>query len=174
MFGLRLSAIARITIGLTGLLISMLGLVTLLGLFPNPQKRIVPLRAGICETAAIGFSLLADQKDTVAMQRYLESIVERNSEIVSMGARLDDGTLLINVGDHDVQLGLFPASRLGPDPSLCAVVCQWQAVGDGGGVLYTRAGREPGRRSHIARGGPWRCHGDPVPGRLLLLSAGRA
>ncbi|MHB8863838.1 MAG: bifunctional diguanylate cyclase/phosphohydrolase [Pirellulaceae bacterium] len=114
MLRLRLSPIARITIGLTGLLISMLCVVALFGLFPDPRARMVPLRTGICETAAIGFSQLAGQKDTAAMKRYLESIVERNGEIVSMGARLDDGTLLINVGQHDMCWEPSPQANSNP------------------------------------------------------------
>ena len=102
MLRLRLSAIARITVGLTSLLVSLLFLVALFGLFPDQRKEVVRSRAGVCETAAIGFSLLADKEDTAAMQRYLASIAERNSEIVSIGVRQEDGSLLINVGDHDL------------------------------------------------------------------------
>ena len=66
---LRLSAIARITVGLTGLLVSLLFVVALLGLFPDKRADVVRLRAGVCETAAIGFSLLADRENTAAMQQ---------------------------------------------------------------------------------------------------------
>lgn len=100
MFRLRLSAIARITIGLTGLLASVLCAVVLLGFFPNRTEETIRSRTAVCETAAIGFSLLADRNDTEAMRRYLASLVNRNHEIVSMGVRQDDGTLLIDVAYH--------------------------------------------------------------------------
>ncbi|MHB8973950.1 MAG: bifunctional diguanylate cyclase/phosphohydrolase [Pirellulaceae bacterium] len=114
MLRLRLPAIARITIGLTSLLVSLLFLVALLGLFPDRREDMLRLRAGMCETAAIGFSLLADKKDSAAMQRYLESIADRNSEIVSIGVRQDDGSLLINVGDHDRRWDLTPQAVSDP------------------------------------------------------------
>ncbi len=111
MLRLRLSTIARITIGLAGLLGSTLCLVVMLGLFPNRLEDVMRSRAEICETAAVGFSLLAEQNDTGVMRQYMESIVNRQSEITSMGVRQNDGTLLINVSNHDAHWGSSRHSR---------------------------------------------------------------
>ncbi|MBM4091435.1 MAG: diguanylate cyclase, partial [Planctomycetes bacterium] len=115
----KLSATARVTVGLTSLLVSLLFVVALFGLFPDQKADVMRLRNGVCETAATGFSLLADKKDTAAMQRYMASIADRNREIVSIGVRRDDGSLLIDVGQHVVHWD--PAAKTASDPTQTSV-----------------------------------------------------
>jgi diguanylate cyclase (GGDEF)-like protein/PAS domain S-box-containing protein len=102
-FRWKLTTTARITIGLTGLLVSALCLVSLLGLFPDRRSEINRLRAGICETGAIGFSMLADNQSKETVRRYLEAVAERNPDIVSIGIRDLEGSLIIDVGGHGNQ-----------------------------------------------------------------------
>ena len=154
-FRLRLSAIARITVGLIGLLVSLLFLVSLLGLFPDQRADIMRLRAGTCETAAIGFSLLADKEDTAAMQRYLASIADRNSEIVSIGVRQDDGRLLIDVGDHDKHWDL--SRNAAADPTQVSV--QLFASGQPWGTVEVRFAPMPGAGMAASLAQPGAVHG---------------
>ncbi|MEO8494561.1 MAG: diguanylate cyclase [Planctomycetota bacterium] len=100
LFEWKLPVIARITIGLVGLLASVLMAISFLGLFPDPQTESLRTRKQFCETAAIGFSLMAERANVETMRTYLESLAARGEDLVCLGVRRDDGDLVVETGDH--------------------------------------------------------------------------
>jgi diguanylate cyclase (GGDEF)-like protein len=57
-------------------------------------------RARISENLAVQLANLAGQNDAVAIKDTIDSIVKRNSELLSIGIRGLDGKLLVDSGDH--------------------------------------------------------------------------
>lgn len=97
---LRLSAITRITLGLVGLLVSSMMLLSLVGVIPDLRAQYLENRTHFSESLAIQFSLLAEKTDLGTMRRFLKSVLERNEDLESIGIRRTDGSLLIEVGAH--------------------------------------------------------------------------
>jgi diguanylate cyclase (GGDEF)-like protein/PAS domain S-box-containing protein len=98
-----LSAISRLAIGLMLLSVSMMLIAVLLGLLPDERKSILKGRAALCEAIAINVSYLASSGKTTAVQTVLETVVQRNPDIMSAGLRRGDGRLSVEVGDHASQ-----------------------------------------------------------------------
>ncbi len=97
---LRLSAIERITLGLVGLLVSSMMLLSLVGVIPDLRAQYLENRTHFSESLAMQFSLLAEKTDLGTMRRFLNSVQERNKDLESIGIRRADGSLLIEVGEH--------------------------------------------------------------------------
>jgi diguanylate cyclase (GGDEF)-like protein/PAS domain S-box-containing protein len=96
----KISATVRITLGLIGLLASLLLIVAILGLFPNRCEDITRGRIRLCESVAVHFSAMAEKNDIDAMRKCLQFVAGRNRDLLSMAVRRDDGSVLIEVGDH--------------------------------------------------------------------------
>lgn len=99
-FTIRIPTVARITIGLIGLLASALMLTSLLGLFPDDRTQTMRRRTVFCESAAAGFSLMAEKAAVETMKDYLATLAKRNPDILSIGVRRNDGSLAVEVGNH--------------------------------------------------------------------------
>ncbi|MCA9173082.1 MAG: diguanylate cyclase [Planctomycetales bacterium] len=100
-FRFNIPIVARITLGLVGLVVSSLMIISLLGFFPDSRQEQLERRKQFGETAAIGFSLMADKADIVTMRKYLETLSTRCDDLVSLGVRRDDGSLVVECGNHD-------------------------------------------------------------------------
>ena len=92
------SSSARVSLGLAGLLANALVLATLFGFFPSPRQDMLGARKSLAESTAIGVALLADRADTNTLQRYLEAIMKRSGDVVSMEVRDQQGQRLLAVG----------------------------------------------------------------------------
>ena len=99
----RLPVVASISLSLVGLLACVMTIVSFMGFLPDSGEEVLKRRKELCESSAIGFSLMADRSDQATMQRYLEAFASRCSDLTSLGVRKDDGTLIIAVGDHDAE-----------------------------------------------------------------------
>ena len=74
---LKLSSTARVTLGLAGLLVSLLVVLVLLGLFPNTRQEALQQRIAFSDAAAVGFAMMADRLDTQTMRKYLDTVAQR-------------------------------------------------------------------------------------------------
>lgn len=98
---LKIPVVARISFGLTGLMVSTLMMLSLLGLVPDTHAEALRSRKRFCESAALSVMLMADKASPATMKEYLEVLAERSPDVQSMAVRLDDGTLVVDVGDHN-------------------------------------------------------------------------
>ena len=99
-FSWKISTAARITLGLIGLLVSVLMLISLWGLFPDSRVQLMRDRIVYCESAAAGFSLMAEKASEDTMRAYLETLARRNPDVQSLGVRRTDGSLVLEAGNH--------------------------------------------------------------------------
>lgn len=90
----------RLAFGLACLLVSAMMLAQLLGMIPERRQDILHGRAMLCEAVAIENSGLVGRVEPARLERTLQLIVERNSEMRSAALRRADGRLLVEVGDH--------------------------------------------------------------------------
>ena len=99
----KIPVVARITFGLVSLLASAQLAISFLGLIPDSRAETLRERKQFCETAAVGFSLMAERADTETMRTFLESVASRAGDVQSMGVRRADGDLVVEVGNHDAR-----------------------------------------------------------------------
>ncbi len=110
-FRWKIPIVARITIGLVGLMVSVLMLVSLMGLFPDSRASLMRGRVIFCESAAAGFSLMAEKADANVMRSYLEMLAKNNPDVQSLGVRRDDGNLVVEIGDHAARWDGSPTEK---------------------------------------------------------------
>lgn len=60
-------------------------------------------RKRFAESLAIGFSSLAQRTDVPGMKKHFDAIVERNDDLVSVGIRKPDGSVMLRTDLHPVQ-----------------------------------------------------------------------
>ncbi|MGB6041743.1 MAG: response regulator [Pirellulales bacterium] len=92
----------RLSLGLSGLLVSLLLLAILLGLVPDRKSAVRKGRAALAEAIAIRNSKFLSRADAQQFAATIELIVERNPELLSAAMRRDDGTAMFVVGEHDI------------------------------------------------------------------------
>ncbi len=97
----RLSARWRIALGLVALLSSVLMLAVAMGFVPSQRELIVESCAKLCESVAVGSSILATRGDMTGLQAELEGVAGRNPDILSAGVRDRTGKLVAAVGGHE-------------------------------------------------------------------------
>ena len=110
----KIPVIARISFGLTGLVVSVLMLISLLGLFPDSEAEALRNRKLFCESAAVSVTLMAQKADAKTIRAFLESLAERNPDIQSLGVRRDDGLLVVEIGNHSERWKPADAGRNSP------------------------------------------------------------
>ena len=97
------SAKTRIAFGQFCLLSSTLMLAIVLGVVPDKRQAVLDGRAKLCESVAINSSLLVGNRDIRDLKAMLTAMVRRNDDLLSAGVRRQNGSLVIDVGDHDAQ-----------------------------------------------------------------------
>nr|WP_319486612.1 EAL domain-containing protein [uncultured Cohaesibacter sp.] len=91
----------RISFGLVGITLTLFMTAFLVGLFPNQERQELNARADFAEALALQLSAAASQYDVKVMRQTIDMVVGRNKELLSVGIRRNDGTLLLSSGDHD-------------------------------------------------------------------------
>ncbi|MDH3718800.1 MAG: ATP-binding protein, partial [Planctomycetota bacterium] len=91
----------RLSLGLTGLLVSLLLLAVLLGLVPDRKTAVRKGRAALAEAIAIRHSKFLSRSDARKFEATIEQIVQRNPEMLSAAMRREDGTAMFVIGDHE-------------------------------------------------------------------------
>ncbi|MBW3542691.1 MAG: response regulator [Planctomycetes bacterium] len=107
----RLSARTRITLGLVGLVVSILLLAMLLGIVPDRTAARCEGRAQLCEAVALASSAMISRRDLPQLEATLKGLVRRNEELHSAGVRRADGRLLASINDHAAEWGDASAVR---------------------------------------------------------------
>jgi PAS domain S-box-containing protein len=108
---LRISAKWRISIGLIALLVGEIMLAVYMELIPDWRRATLVGRGQLCEALTVTSSLLIDQGKTDAVEAILKIAVERNDELLSAAVRRDDGTVVVEVGQHAANWKQVPASE---------------------------------------------------------------
>ncbi len=99
-----ISPIARITIGLVSLSLSLLiGFDIAFGLFPKETDTARQIRQRISQSLAVQATVGLRDNDFVKLERLLIAVVERDSDLLSAGMRKQDGTLRIAAGPHNTE-----------------------------------------------------------------------
>jgi diguanylate cyclase (GGDEF)-like protein/PAS domain S-box-containing protein len=111
---LRFSAASRVSIGVTCLTLSLILAAQGLGIIPSPSDAALKGRKQLCESLAIQCSLAAQRGATDELQMTTRTIVERDSDIQSVGLRQVDGKLLMKLGEHDTLWKNADASKSTP------------------------------------------------------------
>ncbi len=96
----RISVRQRISLGLIGMVVGSLLFASALGFFPNEQKEILKGRSKFCETLAISGTAMASSGQLSTLTATLESIVNRDDDVLSIGLRTEQDGLLVAAGSH--------------------------------------------------------------------------
>ncbi len=96
----RISARMHLALGLAAMTIGVVCAATFAGLVPDAEALTRQHRAALAETLAITTSTLIDEEQPEALRDTLAFMASRNPGLLSLGVRADDGTLLVDVGQH--------------------------------------------------------------------------
>lgn len=98
---LGLSPVARIALGLVGLLISLLMAVDLVfGLLPDRSEIARQVRQQLSESLAVQATAQLQTGDLAALHPTLQEVLERNRDLRSVAVRQRSGMVLVQAGDH--------------------------------------------------------------------------
>ena len=92
----------RISLGLALFTMTLLMGVDMLGVLPDPNKAVLDLRKKTCESLAVYASLAVQKEDLRAIQTTLDVLKQRNEDILSAALRNNSGTVVAQVGDHEL------------------------------------------------------------------------
>ncbi|MEQ8786455.1 MAG: diguanylate cyclase [Pirellulaceae bacterium] len=96
----RISATIRITIGLALLAVTALLAADGFGLVPDARRETIRGRAVLCESVAVHCSTLVGIGNIDAAESGLKALVDRNEDVLSAALRRQDGSTLVEVGQH--------------------------------------------------------------------------
>src|SRR5450631_2741731 len=91
----------QISIALLSLTISLILIAYSFGFIPSEEKAALETRARVSESLAIQLANLAGRNDAAAIKDTIDSVVSRNSDVLSVGIRGIDGKLLVATADHE-------------------------------------------------------------------------
>ena len=114
MFKIRLHPTTRLSLGLVALTLSVLLMGELLGIVPDKSQVTLEARKNLSEILAVQFSLAAERKDFIQIERTLNFLVEKNPQVLSGAIRRSDGSLLAIAGNHET---VWPNSSNGRSSS---------------------------------------------------------
>ncbi len=111
------STLFRISLGLSGMVVSFLLVATIIGLVPDRNAAIREGHGRLAEAIAVNSSIFITVSDLRRMKANLEIIVERNEDILTAAVRRSDGVILVEVGPHKanwngVEQGLSTESQV--------------------------------------------------------------
>ncbi len=95
------SAKSRVSMGLVGIIVSVIMVAGFLRIFPDGVTELRQSRAMLAETIAIFSSALVDKAPVQRIQDDFNLLLERNQGLLSLGLRRDSGTPLVATGDHN-------------------------------------------------------------------------
>ena len=100
---MKLNTRAYIAVGLAFLVVSLLLAAAFIGLIPDRVAAIRDGRATLSESIAAAGTAVATKGDPRLLESTLRLIVQRNPDVLSIGMRQADGTLLVSAGDHQAR-----------------------------------------------------------------------
>lgn len=98
---IRLGPVARVSIGLVALAMSLfLALDFVLGLLPDDTRSLRQLRQKTSESLAVQVTALIQADVWKTLDRTLQEVLSRDSQVLSVAVRQADGRILAQAGDH--------------------------------------------------------------------------
>ncbi len=97
---IRLSAKARMALGMAMLVVTLLLIILVCGLVPDHREVALRGRCALSELIALQVRPLILEKDLRRLEGLLQAIVARNDDILGGAVRRYDSTLVTVVGDH--------------------------------------------------------------------------
>lgn len=97
---LRISTVTRISLSLTLGAISLLMTAHFIGLVPDVGESEGQNRRALCESVAIQCCVAVQKNDIATLRTLIETLVERNPQIVSAAVQRGKNTVLVKAGDH--------------------------------------------------------------------------
>ena len=98
---LALSPAARVSLGLTSLVVSMLLMADLVfGLLPDPNNQLRQLRARTAENMAIQMATQLEVGSPTALDRLFKEAMLRDKSVLSLALRRSDGQVMAQAGNH--------------------------------------------------------------------------
>ena len=107
----RISPTLRISIGLVFLTLSLIMAATFVGLVPDKRAVELDARLTIVEALAVQLSAVASRRNVALLDVTLESVVERNDEVLSAALRDARGVIISKSGDHEAHWVAHPDGR---------------------------------------------------------------
>ncbi len=95
------SARSRLAFGVTSTVVSVVLIALNIGIMPDYRDVAMRGRAQLCETIAANTSVVVRQRDLRRLEAILALTVQRNEDIVSAAVRREDGSLVVEVGNHE-------------------------------------------------------------------------
>jgi len=118
-----------------------------IGLVPDSEALVRQHRSALAETIALATSMQLDETQPEALQQTLDFVRERNPDLLSVGVRAADGTLLVDLKQHAAHWS--PGAHTSSSDSEI-VVPVWQAGEPWGRLeLRFRPLRAAGWRGHL-------------------------
>ncbi|HMO15484.1 MAG TPA: diguanylate cyclase [Pirellulaceae bacterium] len=77
-------------------------------ILPNTEQQLIGQRTDLCEAIAVPLVMMVAQNEQASIERLFENIHSRNEQIQSIGFRGQDGTLIVDVGNHSRKWTLRP------------------------------------------------------------------
>ncbi|MEM6986803.1 MAG: EAL domain-containing protein [Pseudomonadota bacterium] len=105
------SPLVRTSLGLVMLTVSILLVADLLGLVPNPRDSEIQSRKVIAESIAVQVSASLPSRSLSTVDTTLQSVVERNASVTSIGLRDRSGELIMAHGNHENHWTLSPGDK---------------------------------------------------------------
>ncbi|MEL7499694.1 MAG: ATP-binding protein [Planctomycetota bacterium] len=96
-----LSTKIQITLGLVGIMLLVFICATVLQLVPSEENVRYRTRAELCESTAVPAAIMIRRSDFVSLQKILDQVAARSTEIQSIGLRNPDHRLLAATPNHD-------------------------------------------------------------------------
>ena len=94
---------ARVSLGLTSLVVSMVLMADLVfGLLPDPNIQLRQLRARTAENLAIQTANQLEAGSPAALDRLFKEVMARDKSMLSLALRRSDGQVMAQAGDHQV------------------------------------------------------------------------
>jgi len=103
MLGLNVSIATRISITLVMLTVTLFFLAQAIGLVPDRTGAVEQGRKQLCEAIALDWVLEIQKGDLDEVRAAAQAILKQNPDVLSIGLRGADGTLLVDAGSHGAQ-----------------------------------------------------------------------
>lgn len=109
---INLAPASRLALGLVSLTVSIILLLDLtLGIMPNRAESAKRIRQSTAESLAVQVTSLLQDKNQEGLVPMLQQVVQRNTDVESVGLRTADGRLVMDVGNHVTKWNPPPADR---------------------------------------------------------------
>ena len=90
----------RISLAMASVVVVFISLASMFGLMPDADRATLRGRARLCESIALSSSAMVARGDAESMRALLEAVVDRDSDVLTIGVRKVDGELLTVAGPH--------------------------------------------------------------------------